>query len=395
MTAPKQSNGSNSQSNHQAASRSNNKSTSRSIHTSAPLSRGKASSRNHRNKTSRNNASTNKGRLIAIGIAAAMVITGVLIFLLPLVLVKAPEKAVIRIPQNASRENVRDSISKYLGEDYASKVMRIVSLKGSEFTQRHGAYLIEEGMSPLRAERRLSQGAEHPLTITINGFRTLPVLTERVSRRLDFSSDSLTKALADKDLLSKYNLSKDQAIALFVDDSYELYWSASPKQLIEKIGANYNRVWNKNRRDKAAALGLTPAEVMTLASIVDEESNKLDEKGKIGRLYINRIKTGMPLQADPTVRFALNDFTIRRVKGDHLKVQSPYNTYINRGLPPGPIRTTSVATIDAILNSEPSNYLYMCAKEDFSGYHNFAASYPEHLANARRYQKALDARGIR
>ncbi len=395
MTSPKQSNGSNSQSNHQAASRSNNKSTSRSIHTSAPQSRGKASSRNHRNKTSRNNASTNKGRLIAVGIAAAMVITGVLIFLLPLVLVKAPEKAVIRIPQNASRENVRDSISKYLGEDYASKVMRIVSLKGSEFTQRHGAYMIEEGMSPLRAERRLSQGAEHPLTITINGFRTLPVLTERVSRRLDFSSDSLTKALADKDLLSKYNLSKDQAIALFVDDSYELYWSASPKQLIEKIGANYNRVWNKDRRDKAAALGLTPAEVMTLASIVDEESNKLDEKGKIGRLYINRIKTGMPLQADPTVRFALNDFTIRRVKGDHLKVQSPYNTYINRGLPPGPIRTTSVATIDAILNSEPSNYLYMCAKEDFSGYHNFAASYPEHLANARRYQKALDARGIR
>ena len=338
---------------------------------------------------------TGRKRFIAIGVVAAMVVVGFLIFMLPLVMVKAPEKAVIRIPINASSENVRDSISKYLGESFATKVMRVAWLRGSDFSNRHGAYLIEEGFSPLRAERRLSQGAEHPLTITINGFRTLPTLTERVSRRLDFSTDSLAAALADKNILSQYGLSKQQAIALFIDDSYELYWSASPQQLIEKIGANYNRVWNKQRRDKAAALGLSPAEVMTLASIVDEESNKLDEKGKIGRLYINRIKTGMPLQADPTVRFALNDFTIRRVRAAHLKVNSPYNTYLKPGLPPGPIRTTSVATIDAILNSEPSNHLYMCAKEDFSGYHNFASTYPEHLANARRYQKALDARGIK
>ncbi|MBD5264919.1 MAG: endolytic transglycosylase MltG [Bacteroides sp.] len=338
---------------------------------------------------------TGRKRFIAIGVVAAMVVVGFLIFTLPLVMVKAPEKAVIRIPINASSENVRDSISKYLGDSFAAKVMRVAWLRGSDFSNRHGAYLIEEGLSPLRAERRLSQGAQHPLTITINGFRTLPTLTERVSRRLDFSTDSLAAALADKNILSQYGLSKQQAIALFIDDSYELYWSASPQQLIEKIGANYNRVWNKQRRDKAAALGLSPAEVMTLASIVDEESNKLDEKGKIGRLYINRIKTGMPLQADPTVRFALNDFTIRRVRAAHLKVNSPYNTYLKPGLPPGPIRTTSVATIDAILNSEPSNHLYMCAKEDFSGYHNFASTYPEHLANARRYQKALDARGIK
>ncbi len=328
-------------------------------------------------------------------VAVVAIIAAGLIFTIPILLSKAPEKAIIKIPKDATAQNVADSLTKYLGKPFADKVMRVASLRNSDFSKRHGAYLIEEGLSPLRAERKLSQGAQHPLTVTINGFRTLPTLTERVARRLDFTPDSLKGALTDKETLSRYGLTPNQAIALFIDDSYELYWSASPQQLIEKVGANYEKVWNKDRRAKAAALGLSPAEVMTICSIVDEESNKLDEKGKIGRLYLNRIKTGMPLQADPTIRYALNDFTIRRVKGNHLTVASPYNTYLNNGLPPGPIRTTSVATIDAVLNSEPSSHLYMCAKEDFSGYHNFASTYPEHLANARRYQKALDARGIK
>lgn len=333
--------------------------------------------------------------LLVLLVASGALIAAILIFILPLLLGKASDKRVIRIPVNATKQTVHDSISRYLGKSYADKVMRVASLRGSDFSGRHGAYLIEEGMSPLRAERRLSQGAQYPLTVTINGFRTLSGLADRVSRRLDFSADSLMNALADPEILSRYGLNPSRALALFIDDSYELYWSASPGQLIAKIGDNYEKVWNQERRDKAAALGLSPAEVMTLCSIVDEESNKLDEKGKIGRLYINRLRAGIPLQADPTVRYALNDFTIRRVKGNHLKTESPYNTYLNLGLPPGPIRTTSVATIDAVLNSKPSSHLYMCAKEDFSGYHNFASTYPEHLANARRYQKALDARGIK
>lgn len=327
--------------------------------------------------------------------AVGAIIAAGLIFTIPILISKAPEQAIIKIPKDATSQNVADTLTKYLGNSFADKVMRVASLRKSDFSKRHGAYLIEEGLSPLRVERKLSQGAQHPLTLTINGFRTLPTLTERVARRLDFTPDSLKTTLTDKETLSRYGLTPRQVIALFIDDSYELYWSASPQQLIEKVGANYEKIWNKERRAKAAALGLSPAEVMTLCSIVDEETNKLDEKGKIGRLYINRIKTGMPLQADPTIRYALNDFTIRRVKGKHLKVASPYNTYLNNGLPPGPIRTTSVATIDAVLNSEPSSHLYMCAKEDFSGYHNFASTYSEHLANARRYQKALDARGIK
>lgn len=307
----------------------------------------------------------------------------------------APEEAVIRIPANATRENVRDSLVKYFGPGYTREVMKMATLRRSDFSERHGAYLITKGLSPLRAERRLSQGAQHPLTLTINGFRTLPTLAERVSRRFDFTPDSLLDALSDPTLLRPYGLTPEQAISLFIDDSYELYWSASPADIINKVGENYKRVWNPERVSKASGLGLTPAEIMTLCSIVDEESNKLDDKDKIGRLYINRIKKGMPLQADPTVRFALNDFTIRRVKGAHLKVESPYNTYRRTGLPPGPIRTTSVATIDAVLNSLPSDHLYMCAKEDFSGYHSFASTYQEHLENARRYQRALDKRGIK
>lgn len=317
------------------------------------------------------------------------------IFFLPLLLKEAPNDAIIRIPANASTKTVCDSIARYLGDDYASLVMRMAKINRSDFTKRHGAYLIPEGTSPARAERKLSKGAQHPLTLTVNGFRTMPLLADRISRKMDFTSSDFMKAASDSSILKEYGLSPQQAIALFLDDSYQVYWSASPESVVKKIGDNYNRVWNTERKKKAAEIGLTPAQIMTLCSIVDEESNKLDEKGKIGRLYINRLKKGMPLQADPTIRFALDDFSIRRVKGNHLKADSPYNTYINRGLPPGPIRTTSVATLDAVLDSQPSDHLYMCASDDFSGHHNFAASYQQHLENARRYRKALDARGIK
>lgn len=333
------------------------------------------------------------GIFILAGVAIILLIA--LAFSLPLLLSKSSQDAVIRIPANASVSTIKDSLTRYLGEEYASKVMRVASLRSSDFSNRHGAYLIPAGTSPLRAERKLSQGAQMPLTITINGFRTLPLLAERISRRLDFPADSLLSALSDSYTMAKYGLTPQQALSLFIDDSYELYWSATPAEVIKKIGDNYTKVWNPRRTEKASALGLSPAEIMTVCSIVDEETNKKDEKGNIGRLYINRLNIGMPLQADPTVKYATGDFSIRRITGQHLKTDSPYNTYKHRGLPPGPIRTTSTATIDAVLDSSPSGYLYMCAKEDFSGYHNFASTFQEHSANARRYRQALDKRGIK
>ena len=332
--------------------------------------------------------------LTVAGVAVAICI-GVLLFFLPLFTGEAHADTIIRIPRSASDSTVSDSVSRYLGEDYASRLMKAAKLQGADFSTRHGAYLIPEGTSPMKAARILAKGAQEPVKITINGFRALGNLAARLERRLDFSAEDFLEAATDEERLKKYGLTPDQALSLFIDDSYQVYWSGTPEDLIKKVGAHYNDVWNEQRLKKAADLNLTPAEVMTICSIVDEETNKLDEKGTVGRLYINRLQKGMKLQADPTVRYALGDFTIKRVTGKHLQVESPYNTYRVQGLPPGPIRTSSVATIDAVLDSSPHDYLYMCAKEDFSGYHNFAVTYDEHLENARRYQRALDEMGIK
>lgn len=333
-----------------------------------------------------------KKKVAAIVVVVCFAVAGLAVWLM-LFAGKAPSSAIVRIPSEASKEQLRDSISKYLGEPYAKKVSRLVGLRGTDLRSRHGAYLIEAGMSPLDAARRLTSGPQEPLTITINGFRLLPVLEEKVAARFDFTQDSIASVLADAGTLKEYGLTPEQALSLFINDSYQFFWNASPAEVVKKVGAHYDEVWTTERKAKAKALGLSPADVMTLASIVDEESSKLDEKGAIGRLYINRLQRGMKLQADPTVRYAGGDFSVKRIKNPN-SVESPYNTYIHMGLPPGPIRTTSVETIDAILDSKPHDYIYMCAKEDFSGYHNFASTYAEHQANARRYKRELDRRGI-
>lgn len=306
---------------------------------------------------------------------------------------QAPSSAIVRIPAAASNEQLQDSIAKYLGDSYAKKVTRLVSIRGTNLNSRHGAYLIEAGMSPISAMRRITSGPQEPLTITINGFRLLPVLEEKVAARFDFSQDALANVLTDSSILEQYGLTPEQALALFINDSYDFFWSVSPEDVVRKIGAHYLEVWTPERRAKAAALGLSPTDVMIVASIVDEETNAKEEKGTVGRLYINRLKKGMRLEADPTVRFAGGDFTVKRVRNPK-SIDSPYNTYLHAGLPPGPIRTTSVETIDAILDSQPHDYIFMCAKEDFSGRHNFAVTYAEHQANARRYKRELDRRGI-
>lgn len=356
---------------------------------------GKTSLKNIENK-SFPNKSRNK-KLILWGFILVIIFLFFFgwLYFSPLFFEKAQEKALIKIPVEATRNQVRDSVAKYLGEDYANKVLRVSNLRGSDFSKRHGAYMIEENLSPVKAERILSHGAQHPLILTVNGFKTKDRLAERVGAKLDFTADSLLNLLNNNEEFKTYGLTAEQSLSLFLDDSYQVYWSSSPKELIEKMGKNYNKVWNEERKAKAAELGLTPAEVMIICSIVDEETNKADDKGKIGRLYINRLKKGMKLQADPTVKFALGDFSLRRIRSNHLQVESPYNTYKVTGLPPGPIKTTSVATIDSVLNSKPNNYVYMCAKDDFSGYHVFASNYSDHLVNAKNYQKALNKRGIK
>ena len=327
-------------------------------------------------------------------LVTAVVAALFLFMIAPMILSGSAKAATIRIPANATQQNVADSLTKYFGKTYSGRVMRLCATRKVNFATRHGAYLIPEGTSPLRAMRKLTSGAQTPEKITINGFRTLDSLVERLAARFDFSADSLRAAFADPAVMNKYGLKPEEAMALVVNDTYEIYWSASPREVIDKLGKAYNDFWTPQNRQLAVDLGLTPAQVTIISSIVDEETNNAAEKGAVGRLYINRYHRGMKLQADPTVKFALGDFSIRRIRGAHLNADSPYNTYKYKGLPPGPIRSTDRRTLKAVLESEPSDYLYMCAKEDFSGTHNFASNYTDHLANAKRYQKALDARGI-
>lgn len=347
------------------------------------------------NEIKKDAASKKKTKRMVIIFILVALFAAAMLMCLPLLIEQAARDALIKIPRGATKEMVQDSIAKYLDDGFASKVMRVAKLRGSDYGERHGAYLIKQGMSPLQAEHHLSHGAQEPFTVTINHSRTLDQLAKRVASKLDFTADSLLNYVTDPEYLKQFGLASGQELALFPEDSYEVYWSASPQGLMSKIESNFNRIWNEERLEKAKKLGLTPAEVMTICSIVDEETNKIDEKGQIGRLYINRLKKGMKLQADPTVKYAVGDFSLRRIRSNHLRTESPYNTYRNTGLPPGLIRTTSLKTIDEVLNSKDTDYIYMCAKEDFSGYHNFAATYQEHMANARKYQQALNKRGIK
>lgn len=345
--------------------------------------------------TKNSNKNATPKRLIFILLGLVFILVIIILAIAPFLFRKAGKDATIRIPAHATTAMVQDSLSKYLGNSFASSTIKLTRLLSADFSKRHGAYLIAQGSNPIRAARTLTSGAQKPVRITINGFRDRNLMIDKISAKLDFPADSLREVLCDPSLLSEYDLTPDNAMSLFLNDSYDLYWSASPRDVVKKIGDNYRKFWNDSRVEKARQLGLTPSQLTIVASITDEESNALDEKGTIGRLYINRLNKGMKLQADPTVRFAVGDFTIKRVKSEHLKTDSPYNTYRINGLPPGPIRTTSAQTLDAILEAPPHPYLYMCAKEDFSGRHNFAETFQEHSANAARYRKVLNERGIK
>ena len=249
-----------------------------------------------------------------------------------------------------------------------------------------GRYAIEPGMKTYDVLRLLRNGQQTPIMLTVPDVRTMEQLAGRLSRKL----------MADSTEIAALIVGDTLAPCLFVPDTYEVYWNISADMLLERMRREHDAFWNSNgRRQLAADKGLTPDEVCTLASIIDEETANNDEKPAIAGMYLNRLRIGMPLQADPTVKFAMQDFKLRRIYNAHLETESPYNTYKNTGLPPGPIKIASKQGIDAVLHAENNDYLYMCAKEDFSGTHNFARTFSEHQKNAARYVKALNQRGIK
>ena len=260
---------------------------------------------------------------------------------------------------------------------------------------RTGRYAIEPDMSTWEVMRKLKNGHQQALMLTIPESRTMEKLAGALSRRLMMDSVEISAALIDEPYCERWGYDTCTIAALFVPNTYEVYWNVTLDHFMERMVKEHDNFWTPERRSKAEAAGLTPNEVCTLASIIDEETANNDEKPMIAGMYLNRLHTGMPLQADPTVKFALKDFGLRRIYHDMLFFDSPYNTYRNLGLPPGPIKIASVKGIDAVLNYVKHNYLYMCAKEDFSGSHNFAVTYGEHLRNAAKYAKALNERGIK
>lgn len=333
------------------------------------------------------------GRKRPLLLGLVIIFAAVIFFASPY-LKRAPKSATIYIPANATYQQVEDSLARHFNPGFASRTVTAMKLFHPDLATRQGQYRIEKGTMIAKVGRRLAAGAQTPVRLTINGFRDIDSLIERIASKMAFSADDFRKALYSPRTLQKYGLTPENAMALFVNDTYEVYWSATPEALLRKIGKNYDTLWDQSNRAKATEMGLTPAEVMTLASIAEEESNDRNERGVIGRLYANRLHKGMRLQSDPTVKYAVGDFSIKRINSDHLKVNSPYNTYRNAGLPPGPIRTVDKRTVIRILDTPPHNYLYMCAKEDFSGTHNFAETFSQHTLNANRYRKALDARNI-
>lgn len=345
----------------------------------------------------KNNAKTGSRSRLRILICTPVLII-IAIFLIvgaPYCLTASANSAVIRIPKNASDKMLRDTLEKYFEKSYASRTMTAFNHLGRTPAERYGAYEIPDGASPLQAARILSRGKQTQIKLTINGVRQLETFLPKVAAKFNFPTAELQKLLDNPEVMKRYGLTPEQAPALFLNDTYYFFWTATPDEIIKKLGDNYNKFWSDANRKKAEALGISPADIVTIASITDEETQANQEKGRIGRLYINRVNKGMKLQADPTVKFALKDFSIKRINYAHLNAPGPYNTYQVAGIPPGPIRTTSTATIQAILDSQPSDDLYMCAKEDFSGTHNFAPTYEQHKENARRYQQALDERGIK
>ena len=259
---------------------------------------------------------------------------------------------------------------------------------------RTGCYAIEPGENMFTCVRRFANGSQTPIMFHVPEVRTVNDMIERIAPQLMISADDLRKELENSQFIDSLGYSEETLPCLFIPNTYEVYWNTSARNLILRLDKEKNAFWSGNRIKKAESIGFTPSEVVTLASIVESETSYGPEKPIVAGLYIHRLESNMPLQSDPTVIFAIGDFTIHRVTLEHLRYDSPYNTYKYEGLPPGPIRIPSVQGIDAVLDYDHNDYLYMCAKEDFSGSHNFTSSYTEHLRNAQLYQQALNHRGI-
>lgn len=299
------------------------------------------------------------------------------------------EDRVIIIPADATFKTVQQQLHE---ERYVEDLMSfsfLAKLMDYDKAIKPGRYVLKANMTNREAIQLLRSGNQVPVQVTFNNIRTVDELAEKITRNLVTRPDEFKAALIKYAINNKEGFNENSVIAMFIPNTYEVYYNVTPDGLIQRMLHEYEGFWNEDRKAKAQTIGLTPVEVSTLASIVQAETIIESEAALVASLYINRLKKGMPLQADPTLKFAVGDFTLKRILNVHKEVDSPYNTYRYAGLPPGPINLPEIWALDAVLNHKTTDYIYMCAKEDFSGYHNFSNNYNEHMRNARRYQEAL------
>jgi UPF0755 protein len=300
------------------------------------------------------------------------------------------EDAYIHIPTGASFKDVQNILydEHYVQDLVAFSVLARV--RKYDRGVKPGRYLLKKDMGNLEALNVLRAGRQSPINITFNNIRLKEDLAEKICKYVEADAKEFAALLDDEAFLEEYGFSPENVMGMFIPNTYEVYWTIKARELFDRMHYEYNRFWNDERLTRAKEINLSPKEVSVLASIVMAESNKADESPVIAGVYINRLRRGIPLQADPTVVFAIGDFSMKRVLKKHTEIDSPYNTYKYRGLPPGPINLPSIQAIDAVLYYKEHKYLYFCAKEDFSGYHNFATNLEQHNKNAQAYQRALN-----
>jgi UPF0755 protein len=328
-------------------------------------------------------------RKFVFGILAVILFAGAFIgwkFFGPAV--STPKGEFFYISTGATFQDVQKSLEsdKYLNNttwfDMASRALGYNTIKP-------GRYKLKKGMSIIDLVRMLRNGAQSSVNFVITKIRTKEVLAGRVGRMFECDSIEMIRFMTSPDSLKAYGLDSNTVMAAAMPLTYTLNWNNTAGKIFKQFFNAYQNYWTAARKEKASQVGLTPVEVVTLASIIEEESNKKEDKANIASVYLNRIAKGMPLQADPTVKFALKDFELRRILRGHTQTVSPFNTYINKGLPPGPICTPSLETIESVLNAPKTEYLYFVANSNFDGTHVFTTNYDDHMKYAKLYQQEL------
>lgn len=316
-------------------------------------------------------------------------------FFTPNFLIDKDNKATaIHIPTGADIDIVKDTIEKSgILHDKKSFYFLTRFLKYNE-NVKPGRYVIQPRMTNLEVIRKLKRGQQDPVDVRINNIRFRKELAAKISKYLEPKVEVIDSMLSDPVTASAYGFDTNTFIAMFIPNTYEFFWNVPAKKIFDRMHKEYTAFWTEERKNKAKDLGITPMEAIIIASILVEETNNIPEMPRIAGVYLNRLKTRMPLQADPTIKFAIGDFSLKRIREAHLQIESPYNTYKYAGLPPGPINLPSITAIDAVLNAEKHKYLYFCASAENPGSHEFAESYSEHLNIANKYWKYLNKNHI-